>query len=77
MILNNRRRYIRSRKAVEPMHRMNVYIEVSAWKKADMMAGGLSLGAFVQELINREWCRREKRMVQQQESSLITNTTVQ
>lgn len=78
MILNQRRRYVRRRSPREEadLHRMNVYIAKGSWQKADLMAGGSSLGMFVQELIEREYGRRERRMVQQVENPLKPEETV-
>ncbi len=57
-----KRRYAFIRKGSAPTKRMNVYVAEDSWSKADQMAGPVSLSAFVDELIQREYRRREKRM---------------
>jgi hypothetical protein len=43
------------------LHRMNVYLTWDAYDKADQMAAETTLSAFYEELVQREWRRREKR----------------
>jgi hypothetical protein len=40
---------------------MNVYLTWDAYDKADQMAAETTLSAFYEELVQREWRRREKR----------------
>lgn len=43
------------------LHRMNVYLTWDAYDKADQMAAETTLSAWFEELVQREWRRREKR----------------
>ncbi len=54
----------KKRKFLEPTRRLHVLLEEAVYNKLKRMAGPQSLGAFVDEMVKREYRRREKRMVQ-------------
>ena len=55
-------RYSRKRKLHEDSKAVHVIVSDEAKEKLDRMAGQDSLGWMVEELIIREWRRREKRL---------------
>lgn len=64
------------RKNPGSLHRMNVYLTWDAYDKADQMASETTLSAFYEELVQREWRRREKRAEKELALVLATDSAL-
>lgn len=74
---SKRRAYAISRKGRDETQRLNAYLTKDAYDKADRMAGPMALSLFIEELVQREYRRREKRVVLQSENACTISGAMQ